>query len=215
MRYSVFVKKTWVLIGIILLCGAIPAFYPSLWRGDGDWSHAAGELHSQTVETLRGRLGHALEAGVIDDFATCITQETVNWLSGSGCPYFADSLELQAQCVHDAGLKKASQRIQVDCARTYSPSDWDPLRALFIGDALAVLAASDVSSSEQSAISECAAARIIEAMNASQCKPVALFEGNKGCFNATRRSRELRLALTLCMTQSAQTERQPAKDATE
>ena len=196
------VRRFWIFIGVVLVLGAIPALYPSIWRGEGDWALAAGELHTKTSGTLRARLGHALEDNIIEQFSICITQKTIAWLQTSGCPYLTDSLEEQAVCIEQAGLKAASQSIQLQCARDYSPAEWTPLRSLFVSDAMRTLENGSLEATAVQGVADCAADKIISALNASSCRPIAIFEGGPRCFNADRRSRELRAALTACMSET-------------
>ena len=191
-------QRFWIFLAVVLVLGAVPALYPSLWRGEGDWVLAQAELQAQTIGTLQQRLGHALDTEVLEQFADCITTDTIAWLRTSDCPYFVDALEEQAQCLHDAGLADASASIQLGCARRYSPKKWGPLRPLFVGDATKSLAETKLSTQERAALIECTGTQMVQTLDASSCRPVSIFEGATGCFHSKRRGDALRTALTTC-----------------
>ena len=181
--------------------GAIPALYPQLWLDKDTWSLASDKLYAKNLQTLQSRLGHAAHHELIEQFARCITQKTVEWLDHSGCPYFADSLEEKADCVETAGLSDASREIQLECARAHSPAQWRAYRPLFQTDAMHVLKKSDIPPARHASIADCVASKLIASMDASTCKPAALFEGNSGCFHARRRADELATSVKVCVRQ--------------
>jgi hypothetical protein len=192
------VRKFWIFIAVVLVCGAIPALYPQLWLDKDTWSLASDKLYEKNLHTLQTRLGHAAQPQLIEQFARCITQKTVEWLDQSDCPYFADSLEDKADCIEEAGLSEASRNIQLDCARKHSPAQWQAYKPLFLSDALRVLETTDIPPTKRASLAECVAGRLVASMDAGNCKPLALFEGNTGCFNAQRRARELTTAIKSC-----------------
>ena len=195
-------KKFWIFIAIVLVLGAIPALYPRLWLDQNTWSLASDTLYEQNLQTLRERLGHAVQPALLEQIATCVTQRTVEWLNQSGCPYFAESLEEKAICIEDAGLRAASKDIQLHCAQLHSPQQWAPYRPLFISDAKRILANAAAVSTSRATLVDCIADTLVASFDASTCRPMALFKGNAGCFNEERRRGELAAAMAHCQASS-------------
>jgi hypothetical protein len=145
-----------------------------------EWASAREELTAEYRASVEAHVSDlSVAPGVVDALVACETDANIQWLDSTGCGYRydpgeeteAEHLKQQEECLRLKGDGDKAAAIEVACWKAHMPNDWavdqDGFAETFAKDCNP----SDPADPLAKRFGQCLAAKYVELLNASACKP--------------------------------------------